>query len=137
MKKNFPFAHSLFLRIAEPRIVRLMQFGVYISMFASGIGLLTEPPHAFKSVIGVGLVFVFGGFITLGSILGATAVLPGIWWLERVGLIALATGLAMYIVILASVSLSLVGFSIAIALIFTFIQRWREIKGAQLAPREE
>lgn len=137
MEKHFPFAHSLFLKIAEPRSVRLMQFGVYASMLVTGISMFIDPPHLFESIIGLILVYVFGAFVTLGSALGLIAVLPGIWWLERVGIIALCTGLAMYVVISTSISVSLVGFSLSTALLMTFIQRWREIKGAQLAPREE
>lgn len=137
MKKNFPFAHSLFMRIAEPRVIRVMQFGVYASLLVTGISMFIEPPHIFRSVVGLILVYVFGGFVTLGATLGLIAVLPGIWWLERVGIIALCTGLAMYIVISTSIAVSFVGFSLSMALLITFIQRWAEIKGAQLAPREE
>lgn len=125
------------MRIAEPRVVRLMQFGVYLSMFYTGCHLIITPPTTFKDVVGLTLVYVWSGFVALGAGLSMVAVLPGIWWLERAGIIALTTGLAMYIVILSTVTLSPVGISVSIALVITFIQRWREIKGAQLAPREE
>ena len=136
MKKHFRFPHSLFMQIPEPRIIRIMQFGVYVSMSVSGFGMLNRPPNSFESVVGLPLVYVFASFITLGAVLGAVAVLPGIWWLERTAIIALCTGLAMYIVILIPVALSPVGTFVSIALILTFLQRWSEIKGAQLAPKE-
>ena len=136
MKERFPFAHSLFMRIAEPRVIRIMQFGVYICLVLSGYGILSQPPSSFESVVGLSLVYVFGGFITAGSILGGVAVLPGIWWLERVGILALTTGLAMYVVFVISLGSSPVGVAISIAFILTFAQRWTEIKGSQLAPRE-
>jgi len=137
VKIHFPFAHSLFMRIAEPRTIRLMQFGVYVCLIFSGVGMLQDPPSSFKDVVGAALVYVFSGFITLGSVLGAIAVLPGIWWLERVGILALATGLSMYLVLVMSLGASPIGIAVALAFILTFLQRWTEIKGAQLAPREE
>lgn len=124
------------MRIPEPRIIRLMQFGVYVSMCITGFGLLFRPPASFESIVGLPLVYVFAGFITLGAVLGAVAVLPGIWWLERTAIIALCTGLAMYIVMLIPVAISPVGTFVSLALILTFLQRWSEIKGAQLAPKD-
>jgi len=133
--RHMPFAHHLFMRIAEPRVIRLMQFGVYICMAISGVGVLSNPPASFEGVVGYGLVYMLGGFITLGSIFGMVAVLPGIWWLERTAILSMATGLAIYLVLLLALSASPVGISISIAFILTFCQRWSEIKGADLAPR--
>lgn len=134
MKKHFPFAHSLFMKIAEPRVIRLMQFGIYICMIIAGTGVLSQPPSAFKYVVGSALVYVFGGFITLGAIFGAIAVLPGIWWLERVGIIALTTAMLMYAVIIIALGSSTVGVVVSVAFALTFAQRWLEIRRYQLAP---
>jgi hypothetical protein len=125
----------VFLKIAEPRVVRLVQFGIYVCMLDAGHYVLTTPPHSFQGVLGQTLVNVFGSFVAGGALLGAIAVLPGIWWLERVGIIALATGLAMYSVIAISLGISPVGFAIGIAFILTFVQRWMEIRRFQLAPK--
>jgi hypothetical protein len=105
-------------------------------MSIAGFGVLLNPPPKFESVIGLVLVYVFGSFVTAGALLGVVAVLPGIWWLERVAILALSTGLAMYVVMAISLGSTPVVYAITTALILTFIQRWFEIKGAQLAPRE-
>ena len=125
------------MRIAEPRVIRLMQFSVYISIGFAGIGVLTHPPQKFETAIGVVLVYVFGTFVTAGAVLGVVAVLPGIWWLERVAILALSTGLSMYVVTAMALNSTPVVYAISIALIITFLQRWLEIKGAQLAHREK
>lgn len=131
-----PKLHFLYMKIAEPRVTRLLQLGIYISLFAAGVGILWEPPANFKDILGLSLVVMFGGFVALGGLLGSIAVLPGIWWLERVALLALSTGMCMYIVILIGLKPSPVGFAMAAAFILTFIIRWRDIRGFQLAPRE-
>lgn len=130
------FAHSLFMRIAEPRVIRILQFVIYIVMGLFGISALTQPPSRFEAILNVYLVYSFGGFITLGALLGAVAVLPGIWWLERAGLISLTTGMAMYAVVATALGYSVVGVLIAVVLGLTFAQRWLEIRSFQLAPRE-
>lgn len=130
------FARSMFMRIAEPRVIRIMQLGIYLCMTFAGIGVLVSPPAAFAGVLGTGLVYVLGGFISLGAILGAAAVLPGIWWLERVGILSLATGMMMYAVAIIALSASPVAVVVPVAFALTFIQRWAEIRRFQLAPRE-
>lgn len=128
---------SLFLRIAEPRHIRLLQFGVYGCMMFAGVGVLRDPPGVFEESVGIFLVYVFGIFVALGSILCAVSVLPGIWWLERAGLMALGTGVAMYVTMAISLGASILAPLLSIALVLTFIQRFTEIRGSQLAPREE
>lgn len=135
-KKKHPVIAKWFLRIAEPRGIRLMQFGVYSFIFVAGIGVLLEPPEKFQSTIGLALVYLLASFITIGPLFGMIAVLPGIWWLERVGLIAMGTGVSMYIAMIVSMHGSLIVIGISSAFLLTFIQRWTEIKGAQLAPEE-
>lgn len=128
---------ALFMKIAEPRVFRLLQFGIYILLGIAGIGVLIDTPDSIQNVLGNFLIYVFGGFVALGAILGAFAVLPGIWWLERVALLALGTGVAMYVVITISLGVSIVGLAVYIAFILSFIQRWTEIRGANLAPRKD
>lgn len=135
--KWFPHLHFVFMKIAEPRVTRLIHFGIYLSLLVAGVGIMYSPPSTFQEVLGVALVHVFGGFVILGAVLAAIAVLPGIWWLERAGLLALGTGLAMYLVIIVGLNSSPIGFSVTLAFLLTFVLRWMEIKGAQLAPREE
>lgn len=131
-----PIIRGLFMKIAEPRVIRVMHFGIYISMMLSGIGTIFHPPSRFQTILGEELLFVFGLFVFLGAFAAAIAVLPGIWWLERVGIIMLTTSMSMYVVTITALGLSVVSISVAVALTLTFAQRWVEIRGAQLAPRE-
>lgn len=135
-KKKHPVIAKWYLRIAEPRGIRLMQFGVYAFIFIAGVGIITDPPESFKSVVGLTLVYLLASFLTVGPLFGMIAVLPGIWWLERVALIAMGTGVSMYLVMVISMGVSLVNVGISSAFLITFIQRWTEIRGSQLAPKE-
>lgn len=128
---------ALFLKIAEPRVIRLMLFGVYVLSFWAGVAMLINLPSQFVRVLGDNLVFTFGVFIILGSFASALAVLPGIWWLERVGIILLMTSVFIYAIILSFLDASPVAVAFILGLALCFAVRWVEIKGAQLAPRED
>lgn len=136
VRLHIPMLHYIFMKIAEPRVLRIMHFAIYICMGVAGIGIIFHPPSRFQSVVGLDLLYLFAAFITFGSLFAAVAVLPGIWWLERVGIIMLTTSMGMYVVIICTLGSSVVAIAVAIALTCTFGQRWVEIRGAQLAPRE-
>jgi len=135
-KTRIPFIHGMFMRIAEPRVIRLLHFLVYLCMLVTGVAIVFQPPHHLQSVLGLTLLYVFAGFVVIGALFSAVAVLPGIWWLERVGIIMLTTSMSMYVVVILALGTSVVAVAVALALTITFAQRWVEIRGAQLAPRE-
>lgn len=132
----FPRAHSLFMMIAEPRVTRVLHFGIYLCMMSAGVGVMLSPPSSFENVLGISLTIVIGLFLMTGGLLGAIAVLPGIWVMERAALFALITGMCMYLVVLTVLRPSPVGYSITIGFVLVFLIRWFDIRGPQLAPRE-
>jgi hypothetical protein len=128
---------TLFMKIAEPRFIRIVQFCIYVGMLIAGIFILMNPPTSFQGVIALNQVYVLGSFIAIGSIFGMIAVLPGIWWLERTGLLSLGLGLVIYLIIIIAMGRSsLMGITIPLLFMLTFVQRWSEIRRFQLAPRE-
>lgn len=126
--------YFVYMKIAEPRIIRLLQFGVYVCMLLAGTLILIRAPHTLQGMSSGMFIPVLGGFLVLGGLCSGVAVLPGIWWLERAGLMLLGFGLLMYMVIVLWLNSSPIGVSMSIAFIITFIQRWLDIKGSQLAP---
>lgn len=131
-----PIYYMLFMKIAEPRVIRIMLFTVYCLSFWAGVAILMSLPEKFVQLLGETLVFVFAIFILLGSFTAAIAVLPGVWWLERVGIILLTTSVGMYAIILMFIDATPVAIAFILGLAVTFGMRWVEIRGAQLAPRE-
>jgi hypothetical protein len=132
-----PIYTALFMKIAEPRVIRILLFAVYGLTLWGGLVILGSTPEQYVRVIGATLAYVFGSFIVIGSLMSGIAVLPGIWWLERVGIILLATSAAIYAVLLIYLNSSFVPVAFTLALAVSFGMRWVEIRGAQLAPRED
>lgn len=124
-----------FLLIAEPRVIRVIWFFVYAFMLAAGVSVLVQPPDSVQDTFGVILVYSFGCFLTGGGLFAALSVLPGIWWVERVGIIAIETALGMFVVVTVSTGGPLFSVFLLVAFIVTFVRRWIGIRQYQLAPR--
>jgi hypothetical protein len=124
----------LFMKVEEPRVLRVAQFSLYLTLTFLGGVFLSDPPRSYEGVLGVVLAWVFGVSITAGGLFGALAVLPGWWWLERLGIISLWTGLGMYIVVAASLQASSVGLGVAVALAIAMLIRWLTVREYQVAP---
>jgi hypothetical protein len=135
MRQVKAFLTQAFLLIAEPRVIRIIMFLLYAVFLTAGYLVVTKPSESILDVLGGGLAMVFGIFLTIGGVLGFVAVLPGVWWLERTGIIACAVGLAMYVVIVLTTASSSLGFPFAILLTGFLAIRWIEIRRYQLAPR--
>lgn len=123
-------------KIAEPRTYRILQFIIYICLAVAGHAVLMNPPAAYQGVLGITLLNVFAWLLILGGVTGTIAVLPGIWWLERIGLALLFGGLIMFISVAFALGVSWTGCLIALALGCTFTQRWMGIRKFENAPRQ-
>ena len=132
--KHFYFVYA---KIAEPRIFRLLQFGIYLCLLYAGHDIYWNTPHSLVDSVGDGHVNMIGIFLATGSTIGALTVLPGIWFLERVGVILVGAGLIMYLVVVIDLGTSALGIAVAAAFILTFVQRFLETKGRLLAPKKE
>lgn len=130
-----PLLSRAFNRIAEPRVLRIVQFVIYGLLLAAGVSVLATTPWMIREILGDELALFVGAFITLGAALGFIAVLPGVWWLERVGILSLGTGIAMYSVVVVSLGAPFIALLVSFALVLSLVQRWMEIRKYQLAPK--
>jgi hypothetical protein len=130
------------LLIAEPRIANSLQFAVYLSLFVAGITAFVDPPTLTLAILGPALTGMWATFLTFGGLVGSVAVLPGWWWLERVGLLAAGVGLLIYGIILLTLQYTdelatnhFPAIALVVAFFFAQSMRWNQIRGLQLAPR--
>jgi hypothetical protein len=124
----------VFLKIAEPRVQRIVQLGIYLVLAALGGIFLSDPPRSYEGVLGDVLAVVFGGLICGGGSIGAIAVLPGRFWAERIAIIALWTGLALYVSVAIALGASMVGIAVAVCLALALLNRWLLVRGSQIEP---
>lgn len=98
-----PYMHSLWLRVQEPRALSVVYFLIYTLTIIAGIAILIDPPRNIQGTIGGGFTTYWAATLLLGGVIGVVTVLPGVWWLERVGSILCGTGLVIYDVALVSI----------------------------------
>lgn len=87
---------AVWLRIQEPRIITILQFFIYLSTLAAGSAAVFYPPKAVEGLLGGALTAAWAIMLLLGGLIGSIAVLPGIWWVERMAIPLCVAGLAMY-----------------------------------------
>lgn len=86
---------KLWLRVQEPRALSVIYFFAYLAVTVMGIAVTSDPPRTIQGSIGQTLVGCWAAMLIIGGGIGACTVLPGVWWLERVG--AILCGFAMLI----------------------------------------
>lgn len=97
-----PLWRRLWLRIHEPRAVAVVHAVAYVAMLGGGVWSLTHLPPATTQDVGGVAMSLLVGMLATGSAVGAVAVLPGWWWLERYGVMLIMGALAAYVLIVAT-----------------------------------
>lgn len=137
LQNTLPFLYHIYMMIAEPRVRRLMYFGIYLCLAIAGSGVFFSPPKAIATILGGYVwIWIFGSFIVLGAVLALGAVLPGIWWLERAALISIITGIGLYTIMLLFLGTTFLATLLPIIVILICALRLLDIKEFLLAPRE-
>lgn len=87
---------KLWLKVQEPRALSAIYFFAYLAIGILGLAVVIDPPRTVQSSIGHVLLIGWGAMLLVGGGLGATSVLPGIWWMERAASILCMTAIAIY-----------------------------------------
>ncbi|QGZ17236.1 hypothetical protein SEA_GIANTSBANE_32 [Arthrobacter phage Giantsbane] len=128
---------SVYMKIAEPRVKRLIYFVIYILLGTIGAVSTFRPNERMSTFLGgQALVHFYGILIVAGALVCLISVLPGIWVFERAGLVGLGTGIVLYVATLIIFGASLTISFFPIIIILVFVLRWLDIKDYLLAPRK-
>ncbi|MCD2170354.1 hypothetical protein LPW41_11665 [Microbacterium sp. JC 701] len=130
-------------RIHEPRVAKVFHLIGYL--LAVGIGAVTlwRPPTSIETPLGPTLTTIWGALILTGAVAAAVAVLPGWWWLERIGIYCVATGALIYFAVVMTLHvqgppgasrLTQAGVILAFAWLVSANRLW-EIRGYTFEPR--
>jgi hypothetical protein len=97
---------KLWLRVQEPRALSVIYFFAYLAVFALGLLVVTDPPHAVQGTLGQTLVLCWAWMLIAGGGIGAGTALQGAWFLERAGAILCMFAMAIYGVAMAALPVS-------------------------------
>ena len=131
---------DVWLRVKEPRVLRVIFFLGYLVVLGTGIVTLTNPPTTIEGALGPLLAVSWALFWIVGGIGGSLTVLQGWWEVERYAVAAVMFGLAIYaaVVIILHVQspgsrLTQLGW-LVIGVLF-FVLRLLLIRGHDFEPR--
>jgi len=82
--------------IAEPKVVTLIAFVVYVGAASGSIWTFSEPSLTLLGELGPIITRTLAVLIFLGALMAAAAALPGYWALERIGVAFMLLGLTGY-----------------------------------------
>jgi hypothetical protein len=128
---------AVYMKIAEPRVKRLIYFAIYILLGTLGATSAFRPNERIVEFLGSqALIYFYGILIVAGAVVCLISVLPGIWMFERAGMVGCGTGIVLYVatLILLGTSPAIIVFPFIIILMF--VLRWLDIKDYLLAPRK-
>jgi len=123
-----------FYKIEEPRVQRLLYFAFYVLIVIAGVYAFTDSSPRFFQVGGWGLIVGLGLSFVFGGIMGALAIIPGAWYLERVGLVSIGFGLLYRGILILSLEVSTTGAFIFYGTVILLLIRFIQIRRADLAP---
>lgn len=129
---------NVYMKIVPPRLKRLIYFAIYILLGVIG-GISTFKPNQRLDDFAGGqpLIHFYGILIISGSLVCMLSVLPGVWIIERAGLVGLGTGIVLYVVTLMLFGASFTISLFPVIIILVFLLRWLDIKDYMLEPRKE
>lgn len=130
---------ALWLLLREPRTITAFTAAIWLALGIAGLSALLNQPLTMAAKLSGPLTYTWGAFLLLGGILGVAGCLAGWFWVERCGIIAVATGALVYGAIVLSLHYASAGNRIpqsmfVLAVLLSLPVRWQRIKGAQTDP---
>src|SRR5699024_11893577 len=82
--------------VREPRVISVLYFFIYLAFLAGGLSALIDPPRSIEGSIGSFSMYGLAGMLTFGGLIGAPSALVGIWWVEKLAVIAVGMSAVVY-----------------------------------------
>lgn len=129
---------SLWDMLAEPKVITALHVVVYVVLATAGWVAWVDQPEISVWVAGELMTDVWGWLLMVSSALGIAGCLPGIWWLERGGVIGVATACVMQLAIISGGHLDggalPIHAAFVLAVLLLMAVRWHRIRLADLDP---
>lgn len=129
------FVTGLIRRINEPRVVSVLYFFMYLGLLVGGIAALVRPPTSIEGQIGTIAMVALAVLLTFGSFVGALAVLPGTWWLERTAVLSIGLAAFLYLLIVVTLHFTSAGNRLLQAGFVLFVLGAQGVRWARIARR--
>lgn len=132
--------HTWWLRVKEPRVLRVVFLIGYVATLFTGVATLVSPPQTIEGELGPILSVSWALFWIVGGAAGAATVLPGWWQVERYAVAAAMFGIGIYglvVIVLHATSEGsrLTQFGVLFTAFLFYVLRLVLIRGHDFEPR--
>lgn len=100
---------GLWAQVTEPRHLKAAYAVLYTITVLTGIATLLVPPTSIAGELGEPLTVLWSVFLIMGGFGGLLTVLPGWWWAERLSIVLVWAGLAIYGIVIVSLHFTSAG----------------------------
>ncbi|MFT4282377.1 hypothetical protein [Microbacterium sp.] len=126
--------------ITEPRHMKAAYFVLYTVLTGTGIATLLVPPTSIAGELGQPLSVAWSVFWILGGFGGMLTVFPGWWWAERLSIVLMWAGFAIYGLVVFSLHFTSSGSRLTQFGVIVFASgvgyiRWLQIRKYSFEPR--
>lgn len=133
------FAYLLWLRVNEPRKISTYYFVAYVILAAVGAYAFISPPGTIAGAIGDTAMALLSALLVVGGVIGLIAVLPGKYWLERLGVMSISLASVIYLFIILTLHTTTPGNRLLQAGYVAFVLllqgvRWERVKERPFRP---
>lgn len=97
------FISSAWSRVSEPRSITALHCLVYVLIAIAGASALIDPPNTLSSSWGGAFSTLWAASLLLGGSVAACAAYFGRWWLEKIALLLVCTGVVLYASIVTTI----------------------------------
>ena len=87
---------AAWLKVHQPRVIAITYTAAYTVLTYAGVTALIDPPTSLEGAVGALSMGTLAALLVLGGALGAPSALLGLWWLERVAVIAVSISAGIY-----------------------------------------
>lgn len=92
--------------ITEPRHLKATYFVLYGVALVTGFATLTRPPQSIEGALGAPLTALWAAFVIMGAFGGMLTVFPGWWFAERLSIVMIWLGAAIYFLVVLSLQIA-------------------------------
>lgn len=138
--RTFHRARAVWRSITEPRHLKLTYFVLYGIALWTGFVTMVRPPQSIEGALGAPLTSVWAGFVIMGAFGGILTVFPGWWWAERLSIVLIWAGAAIYFIVVLSLHVTGTGSRLTqmgfiLLAVGLFFVRWLLIRKYTFEPR--
>jgi hypothetical protein len=92
--------------ITEPRHLKATYFVLYGVALVTGFATLTRPPQSIEGALGAPTTALWAAFVIMGAFGGMLTVFPGWWFAERLSIVMIWLGAAIYFLVVLSLQIA-------------------------------